>query len=435
MWDKILVGTWLNRMTCCLQRTENRLLMQRASFLYRFPSPTKGLEVCHLSAICTVGWKGSDSSWQHSFFKASKFFCFFFKNITFKVYIGVPRRPSLCVMVCYTVTLGVLLVSGIIKLSTANKDTCDVYGAVGQSLSLPFVYGGLTYTHVVRWTHNTTIVFYREKAIVTVGTQEDISMTGSLLLKNLKFSSAGIYQVHVLSPNGTLTKSWTGRLCMMESVSKPQLVYVCDFKLKAVNLNCVVAKPHGLTFSWSLDEKTLTSETKPALSVSLTQLKEVRRFTCSVANKVSTEKSDTVRPTCRSPPPPALLCFTSRTVVAALAGGAGVILLLLLIIVVLCCCHRRNKTKMRLGNKGGIRMISLKKQELESLSPEYETMQPTGDSASASPKPSPRAFYHNVSQAEVQIENRPPKVSIAADGPRPSPVPKPRTKSPQTQNS
>ncbi|XP_071350046.1 T-cell surface antigen CD2-like [Trachinotus anak] len=331
-----------------------------------------------------------------------------------------------------------IILSGFINLLlAANKDTCDLSAAVGQSLTLPFVFEGLANTHVLKWTHNNTLIFYRQQGKVSVGKTEDISATGSLWLKNLQFSSAGIYQANVLYPNNTSAKTGSVRLCVMDKVPKPQLIYVCDFKSSVVNLNCKVAKPHGLVFSWTLDEKTLTSETSQTLSISLTQLKGERSFTCSVTNKVSKEKSDTVRPTCKNPTPspPPSLCFPSKTVVAVAAGGVSLILLLLIIIIVLCCCRRQDKTQLRLRKKGELRMLSLTKREPDSISPVYETMQPSEDSPPPSPKPSPRPCYQNVSEPEAQMENRPLQLpTAAAEGQQPSPVPKPRTKGPQTSN-
>lgn len=338
-------------------------------------------------------------------------------------------------MECFAFTFGVIILSGFINLSAANKDTCDLYAAAGQSLTLPLVYDGLANSHVLRWTHNNTIIFYRQQGRASVGKSEDISANGSFLLKNIQISGAGTYQANVLHPNGTLAKTWTGRLCMMDKVSKPQLTYMCDPKSSAVNLNCHVVKPQGLVFSWTLDEKTLTSETRQTLSISLSQLKGERSFTCSVANKVSKEKSDTVRPTCKSPPPPTLYCFPSKTVVAVLAGGAGLILLLLIIIIILCCRHRRNKNQMRHRDERELRMLSLNKREPDSISPEYETMHPNEDSPPLSPNSSSRACYENVSQPEAQTESRPAQLSTAAEEQQqPSPVPKPRTRSPKTPN-
>ncbi|XP_010747699.3 uncharacterized protein LOC104933863 [Larimichthys crocea] len=276
-------------------------------------------------------------------------------------------------MVCFAVALGVIILCGFISLPVA-KDTCDLYAAVGQNLTLPFVYDGLTNFKTLRWTHNDTIIFYSRWGSVYVGNSKDISATGSLLLKNLQFSSAGTYEATV-----NFIDTWTGRLCMMDKVSKPQLTYTCDSN--AVNLNCYVADAQGLVFSWTLDENALISETKQNLSRSLAQLKGQRNFTCSVANKVSKEKSDTVRPTCKSP---TLLCFPSKTVVAVVAGGAGLNLLSLIIIIALCYYHRRNKTC--LGDDRELRMDSL-------INPEYEIMHPIENPPPLSLESSPGQCY------------------------------------------
>ncbi|XP_075944845.1 uncharacterized protein LOC142947262 [Anarhichas minor] len=335
-------------------------------------------------------------------------------------------------MACFVATLGVIILSGFINLTAANKDTCDFHAVVGQSLTLPFVYEGLANSHVLKWTHNSTMILYKQQGKLSVGKSEDISTTGSLLLKNLQFSSAGAYQATVLNPNDTLAKTWTGRLCMMDKVSKPQLSYICDLKSGAVNLNCLVAKPQDLVFSWTLNEKTLTSETRQTLSISLAQLKGERSFTCSVANRVSKEKSDTVRPACTSPAPPSI-CFTSKAVLAVLAGGAGLILLLLILIIVLCCCNIRIKNQMRRRDEGEMRMLSRNKREPDFISQDYETLHPTEDSPPLRHNSSPGSCYESVSQPEAQTENRSLQLSTAAEG-QPSPVPKPRTKTPQTAN-
>lgn len=336
-------------------------------------------------------------------------------------------------MACLAATLGLVIFSGIMDLSAANKDPCDLYALVGQNLTLPFVFEGLG-VHELRWIHNTKIIFRGQQGRVSHGKAEDISKTGSLFLKNLQFSSAGIYQADVVNPNRTLAKTWNGSLCVMDKVAKPQLTYIC-VKSSAVILNCNVANPQGLTFSWTLfmDDKTLISETKQILSISLAQQKVVRSFTCSVANKVSKEKSDTVRPTCESPPPPPLFCLKSPNVLAVLAGGAGLILLLLAIIITLCCRYRRIKTQMRRRDQEGLRMLSLNKLE-PNISPVYETMHQTEDAPTVSQTSLPKDCWENVTQPEAQTENKPAQLSADAEGQQPSPVPKPRTKGPKTPN-
>uniref|UniRef100_A0A3Q3AA23 Ig-like domain-containing protein n=1 Tax=Kryptolebias marmoratus TaxID=37003 RepID=A0A3Q3AA23_KRYMA len=271
-------------------------------------------------------------------------------------------------MACFIATFGLILLLGLSDLSAGNSDTCTIYAAVGESTTLPFDFKGLDKTHSLRWTHNKTIIFNRQKGKVSTGKPDDITATGSILLKNIKFSSTGIYEVSILHSNVTLAKSWTGHLCVMDKASMPQLSYVCDYN--AVNLKCHVAKHQGLVFSWTLNNKTLLSETRQTLSISLSQLKEERNFSCSVANKVSVESSETVRPTCKAH----LLCFKPQTVMAVKVGGAGLIFLLLVSVVALCCCLRCNKTQMNFRDKGELKMHSIKKQEAEFVNPEYETI-------------------------------------------------------------
>ncbi|KAM3870177.1 T-cell surface antigen CD2-like [Diretmus argenteus] len=334
-------------------------------------------------------------------------------------------------MACLASTLGVIILSTFITLSAANKDTCDLYAAVGQTLTLPFDYKALASTDDLRWTHNSTIIFYRQPGRVSVGKPEDISATGSLHLKNLKSSSAGIYKADVLNHNGTFVKGWNHRLCMMEKVSKPQVNFVCDSKARIVTLTCQVAKPQGMVFTWTLDEKTLNSETRQTLSISLTQLKGENNFTCSVANKVSKEISNSVRLTCKEPAPPALFCFRPKAVMATLAGGACLILIQLIIIIVLCWCRRRNKTLMILGDKGKVQRVPLKQYQQPS-SPDYETMHPTEASPTPSPKSLSRAYDQAVPQDGPQAQE---SLQVSRAAKEPSPVPKPRMKTPQTQTN
>lgn len=337
----------------------------------------------------------------------------------------------LYIMAHFTATLGVVVLTGFMELLAARS--CDINAAVGENLSLPFVHDRLNSSNVLRWTHNSSIVFYRQRGRVSVGKETDISPTGSLLLSSLPFSGAGLYKVDVLHPDGETAKTWSVHLCVLDKVLKPQISYNCDFKSAFVSLTCLAAMPQGLLFSWAIDGKTLTSEKEQKLRISLAQLRGERSFTCSVANKVSKETSDIVHPTCKSPSPPPkpVLCFTSTAVVGALTGGAGLIVMLLIIIVVLCCCRRHKRPRMTTKDERSLRILSLHKQEMDSFSPVYEIMRPNEDASAPSLEPSPRACFENVSQPD---ENRRAQLSIPAEERRPSPVPKPRTKCPQTHN-
>lgn len=333
--------------------------------------------------------------------------------------------------------LGVALLSGFIDLLAANY--CDLYAAPGQSLALPFAFHGLHKLHVVRWTHNSKIIFYRERGRVLEGKKADVAANGSLLLSDLQASAAGSYQVNVLHPNGTLADRWSGRLCVEERVLKPQLDYKCDFQSAVVNLDCLVASPRGLVFLWALDGKRLESESGEQLRVSLVKLKGQGSFTCSVANKVSKAESDVVRPVCKSPPPPPppalpnLLCYTSITVKAVLAGGVCLILLLLTIVIVQCC-HSDKSSRAGATEKQELGMVAIRQEQPGSARSEYETMHAVAES----PPPSPKIKISRDRNSQPDSPNNGKSfshLSATSEEKQPSPVPKPRTKSPLSPNT
>ncbi|XP_057693308.1 uncharacterized protein si:ch211-132g1.1 [Corythoichthys intestinalis] len=330
----------------------------------------------------------------------------------------------------YAVVFLTIISHGLFLIS-AEKDACYLYGAVGQTMEFPFVYNQLANTDILSWTHNGTIVFIREQAKVLVGKPEDVSKTGSLLLKNLKLSSSGLYQATVRHPNRTLVAAWTGRLCTIDKVSQPRIGYICDAKTGFVNLSCHVDNPHDLTFSWTIDEINLSSATKQTLNVSLDKKKN---FVCKAKNRFGMEKTDTIRPVCKNLPPtspaPVLLCFTSITIIAALAGGVALFLLLLVVIAMMCHRLGRSKTDMRVSDKGDFRMVSIRQQIPELNGPDYETMNPADFPMASVPEPLPRIGH---TSASTPSERLPQMVQAAARDP--SPVPKPRTKNPQTPQS
>lgn len=310
--------------------------------------------------------------------------------------------------------------AGLVGVLSANR--CDLLGAVGQVLTLPFIYEALDRSHVLRWTHNKTLVFYRQGGLVSVGNTTDVSLTGSLWLRDLQLSSSGEYQVNVLNRN-TLVGERVFRVCVMDRVPRPQLSYRCDLPASSVHLSCDVANPQWVEFSWAIDGNVLTSEKSQKLSVSLKD-KARKSFTCSVANKVSREDSGVVRPVCDgSPPtPPGLYCFSIKTVQAVFVGGAGLVLLLLAIIITLCCRRQRHRPHQT-GDRREYRMQDARKAQ----ETEYETML-----SPETPQPRDPEPYSAIPQPEDSSENRLSCQTVAKDGQGASPVPKPRTKSPQT---
>ena len=425
MWLKHRSGSWeLTHDFSRVLRTESRLLPNRCSFLLKSHFSWCVSLVCHLYFGSPVGGliftgRHLDHRWNRldkdSLTLEWLIIHHKFPVIIQKGHLGLP----LVIMACFAV----IILSGFISISAA-KEACDLYGAVGESLTLPLPleFMRVANTDGLRWLHNGKPLFIRLEGRQTVGKPRDVSADGNLQLKNLQVSNAGFYEAKVQHLTGALVKAWSGHLCVMDKVSKPQLTYVCDFESSTINLNCDVTEPQGLNFSWMLNEKS-TRETGQTWHVSL---KEQRSFTCRVANRVSMERSDTVRPTCTRPAsssPTDLLCFPPKTVVAAIAGGVSVILLLIAIIIVLCFYYRCNKTQKVLRENAAVRMLSVNKREQD-----YETMNPTKNPRPPSPEPSWRASYVNVPPPEAQTGNGPLQLSTAAERQQPSPVPKPRTK-------
>lgn len=323
-------------------------------------------------------------------------------------------------MACFAPLLVVL--TGLADLLVVNG--CDFYHSVGQDLTLPFIFDRLDQSHVVRWTHNNSILFYRQRGHISTGNATDVSLAGSLLLKDLQLSSSGDYRVIVLHPNDTQAAAWSRRVCVLDSVPKPDLSYLCDFSASSVTLNCQVAKAQGVEFSWLVDGKFSTTKTQ-TLRVSLAKVEAGMSVVCSVANKVSRESSGTVRPLCQRPPPTPSgpYCFSLKTVQAAFAGGAGLFVLLLSIIVILCC-RRQRRRPLGEGGGGETRMRDLRNAHER----DYEVM--------LAPKEpqlqNSEHCYLTVPQPQEPTANRLPP--CPEEGQRASPVPKPRTKSPQTAN-
>lgn len=324
-------------------------------------------------------------------------------------------------MACFAPLLVVL--TGLADLLAVNG--CDFYRGVGQDLTLPFIFDRLDLSHVVRWTHNTTILFYREHGYVSIGNATDVSLAGSLWLKDLQLSSSGDYKVIVLHPNNTKPAAvWSRRVCVLDSVPKPHLSYLCDFSASSVTLNCHVAKAQGVEFSWVVDGKFLTTKTR-TLSVSLAKVEVGMSVMCSVANLVSRESSGTVRPLCQRSPPTPLgpYCYSLKTVQAVFAGGAGLLVLLLSIIMILCCCRQRQRPQGE-GYGGETRMRDFRNaQEVD-----YEVMLSPNEPELQNSE----HCYLTVPQPGDPTPNRLP--ACPKEGQRVSPVPKPRTKSPQTAN-
>lgn len=323
-------------------------------------------------------------------------------------------------MVC--VYLLVVLLTTSFTFAGVSKDTCDIHALVGHSLTIALDDKTLL-DDILRWTHNNTVIFQRE-SIVRVGKPTDIDAAGSLLLRDLNFSSAGVYHADMRNATGVRINGWHGRVCVMVKVSRPKVTFFCRSGGAAAMLNCDVLNPRDVVFAWTHKGRLLVGETKPTLSVSLAKFKGDKDFSCSVRNAASEDQSCTVRLKCE-PPPPMTYCFKATTVMAAVAGGIG--LLLLFFMVSLVSCFRRNK-QTRPKPQADLPMVpTTELRKADRVIPDYEVMLPSGVSPGTSRKPSPKVHGQDVllSVAKAQEGHGTP----APEGKRePSPVPKPRTK-------
>lgn len=310
-------------------------------------------------------------------------------------------------------------------ISASTKVNCDLQAAVGIRLTIQFDFEKLATTEKLVWSHNYTVIYQQDKGKVSVGKPDDITSSGSLVLKNPRLTSAGLYQAKVSNASGAVIKTWSTFVCVMDKVPKPTLTYACD--QKSVKFSCNTVKSHDLRYSWTMDAKVLSGETTPVLMIPLNKLNSKNSFICGVSNLVSNEISDTVRPVCVSQPSSIQnqLCYPPKTVLAVLSGAVGLVIILVTVIIALCCCLRRLKQPKRREKVEAATMLSLTRREPET---DYETMHYVPEmSLDPSPQPSPRATYSADKSSSDSLQ--PPRPTEGLD---PSPVPKPRTKRPNT---
>jgi len=264
-------------------------------------------------------------------------------------------------MVCEVHLLPVLLLllplTPSFTSAAVNLDVCTVPTLLGGGLTLTLEHKLLNDNNTLRWEHNGTVIFYRQGRRVRTGQATDVNADGYLLLRNLDFSSAGVYMGVEVNGTGARVNGWSGRVCVREGVPRPELTFVCAYRsdgLVTATLNCGVANPKDVDFSWTRQGLPVNGA-PPGHTLSVSLGKDDEEFSCSVRNGVSREKRDLLNiicpprpppcpppcpppppPTPPPPPPPALYSFRAGTVIAAMVGGIALILLLLIVTVVLC---------------------------------------------------------------------------------------------------
>uniref|UniRef100_A0A4W5PGF7 Ig-like domain-containing protein n=1 Tax=Hucho hucho TaxID=62062 RepID=A0A4W5PGF7_9TELE len=319
-------------------------------------------------------------------------------------------------------------------------DSCDHYFQHGSLFSIPLKYTDLLLKEIT-WKHNGNVILKRKNGIFKPGKAGDILDDGSLQLKDPKLTNEGIYKAEVFNSNGESIKEALFRLCM--KVSKPSVQIKCS--AKDVIFTCTLTNTEGVTFKWSQNGKLLSGETKPTLTIGLTQLKKPDTFTCSAVYKVSTETSDNFKPTCNAVSKSGghlLFGFDFLTMVCILAGGGGLVLLLIIITLV-CCCLSRHKSQMRFEEESELRLAPLTKTQQPSH-PEGQTKHPShpegqkqrqrppggAPPGSTGPRPTARASSQGEPQPRGQARGRPPQTPMDDDEEQPPPLPQPRKKGP-----
>ena len=328
----------------------------------------------------------------------------------------------------------VLLLTTSSIIAQVSKESCNINALIGSNLSISLDQRMPSNSkNTLRWTHNSTVIFYRTDGRVRLGMPTGVDAGGSLQLLNLSFSSAGVYKADVLNATGVRVNGWSGSVCVVEKVSTPVVTFLCGSSGATATLNCDVLNPRDVVFAWTHEGQLLKGETKPTLSVSLATFKGDKGFSCSVSNIASKDKSNAVWLKCEPPlpPPTKLYCFKASTVMATVMGGVGLILLLFIITVV--TCYRRKKAPTPEDREELTMSPATKFLKSDSI-PDYEIMHPSGDTPCPSPKlspgPSSTVYGQDVvpSFAKAQEGLGP----TSPEGKRgPSPVPKPRTNAPQ----
>ncbi|KAL1022163.1 hypothetical protein UPYG_G00022950 [Umbra pygmaea] len=182
---------------------------------------------------------------------------------------------------------------------------------------------------------NTVSFSWKKNGNVQIGKTETVT----ILLKDLKDSDT--FTCSVANEVSNKTSDIIKPTCK-GNVSKPTVTLACS--PKEVTFTCNITDTDMKSFNWMKNGKLLDEKTETTLTILLKDLKESDTFTCSVANEVSNETSDSIKPTCKADPNPAvphlLFGFDFWTMVGILAGGAG---LVLIIIISMVHCYRRQK--------------------------------------------------------------------------------------------
>lgn len=95
-----------------------------------------------------------------------------------------------------------------------SAGACDVYGATGGSVTLKLGHT-LTESQVLKWTHDSAVIFERSPSMLITGTKNDIHANGSLWLQNLTTSKNGKYKPEIFEDGQSKGNLKAINLCVL----------------------------------------------------------------------------------------------------------------------------------------------------------------------------------------------------------------------------
>nr|QIQ49653.1 CD2-like protein [Oreochromis niloticus] len=231
---------------------------------------------------------------------------------------------------------------------------CDQYAATGSSCTVSLKYK-LKESDNLRWSRDTSVIFYRRNKKVTIGKDDDIDASGSLKLTQLTKDKSGNYTPEIYNADGQNVKDLPStRLCVLDHVQKPKVTVRCTGDKAKVTFTCnVIKSENNFPIKWFIvDKKMAEKETGKELTRPVKDVLNARFF-CNVSNHVSAEISQPVQQDCIKSSFPETLFGISIWVFVG--GGAGIVLVLILIVII-CCIQTKRKRRLRLKDERELRL-------------------------------------------------------------------------------
>ncbi|XP_076579925.1 T-cell surface antigen CD2-like isoform X2 [Chaetodon auriga] len=346
-------------------------------------------------------------------------------------------------------TVTVLLLCCSVFASKGSQASCDYSVAMNDDFTVP-LHNAPQNLNQLRWTHESTLIFYRRSDMILQGNAKDVLSNGSLRLTNLDKSKAGKYTPEVYTENGKAVpnlKSVT--LCVFDRVPKPKVMFKC-LPPSSVKFTCTAGQNQDLKFEWVQDNNILDEVKGRTLEKTIKDV-GTHTISCKVSNSVSFLISAPVQHNCVQPGHdlPELIPGINSWIIVG--GGGGVVLLLIITVIVCCVCNRRKK-RMHVKDEEELRLgwTNTNQQhppQQHSHPPgqhhhhHHHQQQPAGHTGprqhrSKQPRSQQRPRAPDQPNGQPQPSPRrpaqAPRPTDTTDDEKPPPLPQPRKKAPKT---